>query len=709
MKFPWKTLLLLVFPLAFLLFLGRDFAYPIRGLYSDLAISHYPNAEFLRSSLVKGEIPLWSPLLFAGYPFAANPLSGLHYPPGWLALIFTLPLGFNLIAALHLVAAGGGMFLFLRNEGLGDWPALCGAIVFQAMPKIISHYAAGHLTLFYSVCLTPWLLWAEQIRSSAMATKRLERAVLPGVLLGGILLADLRWAPYAAVLWVTFAVVRESVRRSRTTVRTVFRFLGGLLLQVGTAVLISACIWLPLLEYVSLSTRAALTSAERVGISLPFSNLLGLFIPSLGGYAEWELYAGALPWLLLIFTLAVPEVRKRAWFWLALLGVSILAALGGSLPGYAAMTGLPGFSLLRVPARALFLTGFAFAVITGIALDHLSKNRIEQKPEPVFFMVPFAAFPLLLAGGLGLYLGGYYQPFAWAGVAIAVAIALVLMIETKWLTSMPTQFLISAFLLIDLVGMDATLVQKKTLHEVIGSQSELLAYVLPKPEFEYRVYSPSFSLPQTVTAEAGLGLIDGIDPMQLAAYASFFSRASGIPIRGYTVTLPPFETGDPANANASFEPDAEKLGLLNVKYVLSAFPLEVDQLRLVSNIDSVNVYENLAFRERAWVEDRQGEIGSVDVLAYSANQVVLQAEGPGLLVLADVMYPGWGASLDGDAQPIQTYQGVLRAVQISAGTHRVVFSFHPILVYAGWGITLASGILIALLVCVGRRWVKRVG
>ena len=137
--------------------------------------------------------------------------------------------------------------------------------------------------------------------------------------------------------------------------------------------------------------------------------------------------------------------------------------------------------------------------------------------------------------------------------------------------------------------------------------------------------------------------------------------------------------------------------------------MEVDQLRLVSNIDSVNVYENLAFRERAWVEDRQGEIGSVDVLAYSANQVVLQAEGPGLLVLADVMYPGWGASLDGDAQPIQTYQGVLRAVQISAGTHRVVFSFHPILVYAGWGITLASGILIALLVCVGRRWVKRVG
>lgn len=709
MKFPWKTLTLLVFPLAFLLFLGGDFAYPIRGLYSDLAISHYPNAEFLRLSLAKGEIPLWSPLLFAGYPFAANPLSGLHYPPGWLSLIFTLPFGFNLIAALHLVAAGGGMFLFLRNEGLGDWPALCGALVFQAMPKLISHYAAGHLTLFYSVCLTPWLLWTEQIRTSAAAPKRLARAVLPGTLLGAILLADLRWAPYAAGLWAAYAVMRASIWQARATVKAVFAWLGELLVQIGTALVISACIWLPLLEYVSLSTRAAMTSAERVGISLPIGNLLGLFIPSLGGYAEWELYAGALPWLLLIFTLAVSEVRKRAWFWLAVLGVSILLALGGSLPGYAALTELPGFSLLRVPARALFLTGFAFAVITAIALDHLSKNKIEQKPEPVFFMVPFAAFPLLIAGGLGLYMGGYYQPFAWAGVAIAVSIALILTMEKKWLPSMPTQLLIGACLLIELAGMDATLVQKKPPDEVIGSPSELLAYVLPEPAYEYRVYSPSFSLPQTVTAEAGLGLIDGIDPMQLASYVRLFSKASGVPIDGYTVTLPPFTHGDPVNDNMSFVPAADTLGLFNVKYVLSAFPLEVDQLKLVSNIDSVYVYDNLAFRERAWVEGSQEKMGRADMLEYSANQVVLQAEGPGLLVLADAIYPGWGASLDGVNQPIQTYQGVLRAVQLPAGMHRVVFSFRPILVFVGWGISIASGILITLLVFIGRKRVMRVG
>ncbi|HEX2980540.1 MAG TPA: hypothetical protein VHO48_09775, partial [Anaerolineaceae bacterium] len=93
MKYGW----VLALPLVMLLpFLGQ-FAYPIHSSFSDLAISHYPNAVFLRRSiLVYGQIPLWSGSILSGYPFAANPLSGLWYPPGWLALLFPLPFGLNL-------------------------------------------------------------------------------------------------------------------------------------------------------------------------------------------------------------------------------------------------------------------------------------------------------------------------------------------------------------------------------------------------------------------------------------------------------------------------------------------------------------------------------------------------------------------------------------------------------------------------------------
>ncbi len=113
MKRHWTVLFLLIFPAVFLIYIKGNFAFPVRGDYSDLLISHFTNAEFLRESLRQGEIPLWSSRIFEGYPFAADPLSGLHYPFGWLALLFPLPFCFNLVTALHLAAAGLGMYLFM--------------------------------------------------------------------------------------------------------------------------------------------------------------------------------------------------------------------------------------------------------------------------------------------------------------------------------------------------------------------------------------------------------------------------------------------------------------------------------------------------------------------------------------------------------------------------------------------------------------------
>src|SRR5574338_831216 len=72
--------------------------------FSDLLISHYPNALFLQRTLIEdGSVPLWSPLILSGYPFAANPLSGLFYLPGFWALFFPLPHGINLLVIAHLL------------------------------------------------------------------------------------------------------------------------------------------------------------------------------------------------------------------------------------------------------------------------------------------------------------------------------------------------------------------------------------------------------------------------------------------------------------------------------------------------------------------------------------------------------------------------------------------------------------------------------
>ncbi len=73
-------------------------------------------------------------------------------------------------------------------------------------------------------------------------------------------------------------------------------------------------------------------------------------------------------------------------------------------------------------------------------------------------------------------------------------------------------------------------------------------------------------------------LAEGIDPLQLSAYAAFMEKASGVPMEGYSVTLPPFASGRPEVDNRAYLPDARLLGLLNVRYVVSEFELVANDL-----------------------------------------------------------------------------------------------------------------------------------
>ncbi|MDX9865784.1 MAG: hypothetical protein RBT34_13355, partial [Anaerolineaceae bacterium] len=186
---PQKLVALLVFLLILGLLLPYvdQFAYPAASAYSDVTISHYPNLLFLQRSLAGGSIPLWSNTILSGYPFAANPLSGMWYPPLWLALIFQGATGLNVVVALHLLLGAYGMLLFLQEEGLPYEIALLGGAAFQLMPKVQAHFTAGHITMVCAVMWTPWLLWILK----RYGGKRGYRAVvLSGIILGLTALVD---------------------------------------------------------------------------------------------------------------------------------------------------------------------------------------------------------------------------------------------------------------------------------------------------------------------------------------------------------------------------------------------------------------------------------------------------------------------------------------------------------------------------------------
>ncbi len=68
----------------------------------------------------------------------------------------------------------------------------------------------------------------------------------------------------------------------------------------------------------------------------------------------------------------------------------------------------------------------------------------------------------------------------------------------------------------------------------------------------------------------------------------------------------------------------------------------------------------------------------------------------GWLVLSDVWYPGWQATLDGIAVPVEKADYLFRAVAVPAGAHLVRFSYRPLSFYLGAVISLIAVLGLAL-------------
>jgi hypothetical protein len=220
-----------------------------------------------------------------------------------------------------------------------------------------------------------------------------------------------------------------------------------------------------------------------------------------------------------------------------------------------------------------------------------------------------------------------------------------------------------------------------------------------------RSYSPSYSLPQHTAIQHDLALADGVDPIQLAHYADFLATAGGYEDTGYSPGLPPVLD------DASAQPDAARLGLLNVGHVAAAFPIQAEGLILEEQVGGTYLYRNEQVLPRAFVVPlsetlAQDEIrlelpldpGLARMSTYTANRIVVQTDlaAPALLVLGEVWYPGWRALDDGLEVPIRRVEGTLRGVYLNGGAHSVEFRYTPWSVWVGLAIS-GSAILALLL------------
>lgn len=101
------------------------------------------------------------------------------------------------------------------------------------------------------------------------------------------------------------------------------------------------------------------------------------------------------------------------------------------------------------------------------------------------------------------------------------------------------------------------------------------------------------------------------------------------------------------------------------------------------NTEALVDQDSMPLLKAAYAPVRPGGVkpeSKVRIVSYKRNSVTLEVESSehGVLVLHDIYYPGWEASVDGERRPVLRANLLFRGVEVPAGKHRVEFAFRPL-------------------------------
>ncbi len=714
--------------------------WPRSGLGSDMLTYNWPAVQFFREAVREtGQLPLWQNTSAGGQPMIGNPAIRVFYPPQLVMSLLPIPilLGYALLNVFHFWLAGIGGYGLARSVLKLDYPAaLLAGLLVMLTPRLSSN-VVGDVGYTYGLCWLPLcLLWMR------LAFDRLSWrwAIATGLALCCIYLTNIQFILYAGWfvgLYFVYCCVEFIIKRSS---RRVWIQHIGMMLIIGVSFIgFSAFQSFTFASYLPYQTRQAMTLADANYLALPPIVLMNTMFPLAQKFPEWEIYAGLLP--LIFAPLAILyHTRREVGWWLGVFIFAGLFSLGSVTPLYTLMFyGVPGFNLLRVPARMWFVAAIALALLTAVAVDGLLHERKLSRwawrwlggSTLLLVVVTLGGRFITRQAGEMDWLIGF---FASAGVILSL-IGLWFWLRGRLSTSVFAIILAGA-VIIDLFPLDMTFGTPRPINDFLQVPPivQSMMHHASSNDDLYRVYSTRREISDAVAVANDLQTVDGLNSFQFASYAQFIRVASGCDLKGIAAATPPCtanEISDTAWLDAV--PDAKLLGLVNTRYVITSLDLSsISSLKQIDVVGDSHLYENSAAQPRAFTvgraelftgamsaylpelgqraialldsgQDIQFDLpmndfsGSAQIVRYTPNNVQIQAEMPtsGLLVLGDTWIPGWMAYVDDQPVVNLRVDGALRGVYLTAGSHKVMFEFRPPAFVIGLIVTIATILIVS--------------
>jgi hypothetical protein len=718
----------------------------------DLSSLIYPNYRFAAESIRGGDFPLWNRHILSGVPFAADIQSGILYPINLIVFLIVPQVTYRIIEYLvvfHVALAGIAAYWFARfgvrspGMSISRPAAMLGGVAYMLSDFFVVH--VGNLNLIASAA---WLPFVALLARRAFASGSPRTAAYAGGALAMALLAGhVQPTLYAVVVVAAFFAFEMVVsrRRSDRSARW-FRLTGQLSIVLVIGACASALQLLPAYELSQLSNRARLSLEAASEFSLAPSQLIGLIVPTFFGrgpagyWGQWHRveigYAGVLP---LVFALmAVVVCRERVARQLLLLG---LVGLAMALGGHTVLHGLlwqfvPGFEGLRAPARAVLIFDFALAGLAALGADTLVRpmwrdlthrvSAFRRGLGLVTAVVVVVITPLLIlllalnrdnpGGNILPRLTGIVEGWILFAIFLTGTLAIIHGRQVGWMRPTVAIALAIGLASFDLIsgGHNIEISDKDpvrgfvrpAIHEFLRSDTSV--YRIDTDTGILDIWQPNSAM--LVRAEDVIG---GVHPLELADLRRYWAELGSRTTPLYDalnvryIILRRDVPLDWSKWNLVFDGDPDLVVYQNANeipraYLVDEALVEPDRERLFARLHEpgFDPRRTVLLEQGTSLGPSQSSPGDARVTRQSSGEleVSVSARQPAVLVISEVFYPGWVASLNGQSAPLLRANYLFRAVHVSPGEHIVRLRFEPGSWYIGRAVSAITWLALALLV-----------
>jgi hypothetical protein len=655
--------------------------------------------------------------------------TALFYPLHWLLALVPLnrngmvsPQLFHQWYAFSHFLGACFMFALVRELGLSRFAAIVAGICFS-MGGFVAYASWPHM---YESAI--WLPVVFLFLIRAVRANDLKRAVLNAAVAGlglglSILAGGLHIAIMQAFLVCTFAlfvILNPQMQQKLLAGKAWVKPLIVVAVFAGIGFCAGAVQLLPSWEFGSRALRwygdgaGALLAVKKV----PYSFIKDGFHPyGFLGFVMPQAFGGLLtsgdgvsPYMGLFTLIAVLAGvwKNRGVPWVRYLTGLAVAAFLYSLGSYSFLHGItyaviPFSWVAREPGRFLCLANFALPVVAAFGIDSLF--RPSDKTE--WLGLNRALIVVSIAGALALAIPAISarQMNPW------IALSILIFLLSYWLfrsviggnTRTAAKALVIGLLLFDLSAFDWTARSKDEERRQGGanhldklmSLGDVSRFLKSKPR--------PFRVEMDVDPKPNLGHVFGIPTitgtgataletnhlLMSAGYSSLFNTR-------YIVR--PASAGQPgpiyqdSNWKVYENPNAYPAAWLVHEAIVEPSVDRIISLLWSHQLDPHRSAAVAAPLDRPLEPPAEPASETISFSRYEPNRLELKVEARtrGLLVLSEVDYPGWYATVNGREARVHRANGTFRAIEVNPGSNRVVLRYAPRWFLIGGLLTLAA-------------------